>query len=66
MLDEVDDKPIKKGQVVRVLIENNGNKGDGVAKIDRYVVFVPNAKVGESLDARVTKVFEKFAVAERV
>ena len=56
--------PIKVGDEIEVKIEAVGAKGDGIAKIKGFVIFVPGAKEGESIKVKVTKVFRKMGFAE--
>ena len=58
--------PIKVGEELEVKIEGVGEKGDGIAKKDGFVVFVPNVKEGETVKVRVTRVLRKFGFAEKV
>lgn len=62
--DEDFDKPVAEGDVVEVEVEDLGSKGDGIARVEGFVVFVPGAEVGESYDVEVTSVGRKFAFAE--
>jgi len=58
------DKPVDEGDIVEVEIDDLGSKGDGVARIDGFVIFVPGGEVGETYDVEVTSVGRKFAFAE--
>lgn len=64
--DEEFDKPVSEGETVEVEIEDLGSKGDGIARVEGFVVFVPGGEVGESYDVEVTSVGRKFAFAEIV
>ena len=57
---------VKEGQELSVTIESIGVKGDGIAKVNRFTIFVPKSRVNEYVQIRVTKVFPKFAFAELV
>ncbi len=59
-------KPIKVGEEYDVEIKETGSKGDGIARISNFVVFVNGAKLGEKLRVKVTDVRERFAIAEKV
>ncbi|MEW6329053.1 MAG: TRAM domain-containing protein [Candidatus Micrarchaeota archaeon] len=59
-------KPVKVGDELDVTIEAIASKGDGIAKIEGFVIFVPNAKEGEKIRIRVTDVKRSCAVAEKV
>ena len=58
------DKPVSEGEVVEVEVEDLGSKGDGIARVEGFVVFVPGGEVGETYDVEVTSVGNKFAFAE--
>jgi predicted RNA-binding protein with TRAM domain len=55
---------IKQGDLLDIKIEFAGKKGDGVAKMNDYVIFVPNVKEGDDLNVKITKVLDKVAFAE--
>ncbi len=56
--------PVKVGDEFNVVIEAVGAKGDGLAKKDGFVLFVPNVKEGQNVRIRVTKVLRKVGFAE--
>ncbi len=58
------DAPVKVGEEVDVFIDAVGAKGDGIAKIEGFVIFVPNANKGDSVRIRITKVLANMAFAE--
>jgi len=58
--------PVKEGQEINVLIDDIGSRGDGIARIQDFLIFVPQAKVGERLRIKVLKVGRKFAIAEKI
>ena len=58
--------PVKEGEELDVTIESVGEKGDGIAKVDGFVIFVPNTKAGEIVKIRVTKVLRKVGFAEAI
>ncbi|KZX48861.1 MULTISPECIES: TRAM domain-containing protein [unclassified Haloarcula] len=59
--------PVAEGETRVVEIENIGDKGDGVARIDGgYVVIVSDADVGERLRVEMDQVRENVAFAEVV
>ena len=51
--------PVKVGEELDVNIEAVGEKGDGIAKKNGFVLFVPGAKEGETIRVKVTKVLRK-------
>lgn len=56
--------PVKEGDELKLMIEAMGSKGDGIAKLDGYTIFVPEAKLNETVNVRVYRTFQKFAFAE--
>ena len=59
-------KPVKEGDELEVTIEAVAAKGDGIAKKDGFVIFVPGAREGETVKVRITSVKPRCAVAERI
>lgn len=59
-------KPVKEGEEIDISIEAIGTKGDGIARVQGFIVFVPNTKVGDRLKVKVTSVRPNFAMAEAV
>ena len=53
--------PVKEGEEYEVTIETVGRKGDGIAKIQDFVVFVPNAKAGDKVKIKITGIGGSFA-----
>jgi predicted RNA-binding protein with TRAM domain len=41
-------------------------RGDGVARIEGFVIFVAGAKAGQKVTARITSVSDRYAQAEIV
>jgi predicted RNA-binding protein with TRAM domain len=58
--------PINVGEEVDVHIEAVGEKGDGLAKVRGFVLFVPGTKEGEDCRVKVTRVLRKVGFAEKV
>ena len=58
--------PIKVGDEVEVNIEAVGEKGDGIAKIKGFVIFVPGTKQGENVKIKINKVLRKVGFGEVV
>ena len=58
--------PVKVGEEVEVVVEAVGAKGDGIAKKEGFVIFVPGAKQGENVRIKITKVLNNMAFSEVV
>lgn len=60
------DAPVDAGDVFEAEVVNEGNEGDGIVRIDGYVLFVEDATEGETVEVRVTELKPRFGFAERV
>lgn len=58
--------PVRPGEELEVTVVDVGSEGDGVARIDGFTVFVPDADVGETVRVRITDVKPRFAFSEPV
>jgi predicted RNA-binding protein with TRAM domain len=58
--------PVREGEVLEVEIEAVGEKGDGIARKDGFVLFVPGVKEGDRVKVKVTRVLRKVGFAEVV
>lgn len=59
-------KPVKVGEERDVTIEEVSRRGDGIAKIQNFVIFIPGTKVGDKVKIKVTRVGSRYATAEKV
>ena len=59
-------KPVKVGDVIDVTIEAIAAKGDGIAKIDGFVIFVRGAQQGQTIKVKISDVKNRFATGELV
>ena len=57
-------KPVETGKEYDVQITETSRQGDGIAKVQGFVIFVKNAKVGQSTKIKITNVGPRFATAE--
>lgn len=58
--------PVNVGETYDVSISDIAKEGDGIARIQGFVIFVPQTKVGDNVKIKVNKVMRKFAIAEKV
>ena len=58
--------PVEEGKVYEAKIEDMGREGDGLARIQNFVVFVPGTKVGDQVKIRITRVHRRMAFGEVV
>jgi len=56
--------PVREGDIIDVTIESVGGKGDGIARVSGFVIFVPATKQGDRVKIKVTRVLRKFAFGE--
>lgn len=59
-------KPVEIGKEYDVEITEMSRRGEGIARIKGLVVFVPNAKTGDKVKIRVTRISRRFCEAEVV
>ncbi|MEM3431568.1 MAG: TRAM domain-containing protein [Candidatus Micrarchaeia archaeon] len=59
-------KPVKEGDEIDLTIEAVGEKGDGIGKIQGFVIFVPGTSTGESCKVKIMQVRGKSAVGEKI
>ena len=64
--DRKNDAPIQEGAEYDVKIEDTGRDGDGIARIEGFVVFVSGGKVGDEVKVRVNSVRRNFGFADIV
>lgn len=53
--------PVEKNQEYIVEIIDNGYEGEGIAKIDGFTIFIPNAIKGEKIKILIVKVLSSHA-----
>ena len=53
----------KKNDIVTVTIEDIGNEGEGIGKVDGFALFVKDAIVGDVVEARILKSKKNYAYA---
>ncbi|MEK6963572.1 MAG: TRAM domain-containing protein [Nanoarchaeota archaeon] len=56
--------PVKEGDEFEATIEALGEKGDGIARKDGFVIFVPGVAQGDKVRIRVVKVLQKVGFGE--
>jgi predicted RNA-binding protein with TRAM domain len=64
--DESISVPVEEGETYDVTIEDIARQGDGIARIEGFVVFVPNTSVGDEVRIKVERVLPKFAFSNVV
>ena len=61
-----DPKPVETGKEYDVQVTEISRKGDGIARIQGFVIFVKNGQVGQNVKVKVTQIGSTFATAEIV
>lgn len=56
-------KPVEAGKEYEVDITEISRQGDGIARVQGFVVFVKNGKVGQKVKVKVNEVADRFATA---
>ena len=64
--DRKSNAPISEGEEYDVKIEDTGRDGDGITRIEGFVVFVSGAKVGDEVRIRINSTRRNFAFADVV
>jgi predicted RNA-binding protein with TRAM domain len=59
-------KPVKAGEEYDVEITEISRRGDGIAKIQGFIIFVVGGKTGQKLRVKITNVSNRYATAEIV
>ncbi len=57
-------KPVETGKEYDVEIQETSRRGEGIARIEGLVIFVPNTKPGDKVRIKVTNISRRFAEAE--
>lgn len=58
--------PVKEGEEYEADITEVSRRGDGIAKIEGFIIFVSGAKTGDHVKFKITRVSRRFATAEIV
>ena len=56
--------PVRAGDEVVVEVTDEGNEGDGIARVEGFTLFVPGAEPGDRIRVRVDEVKPRFGFAE--
>jgi len=59
-------KPVETGKEYEVDIQETSRRGEGIARIEGLVTFIPNTKPGDHVKIRITRISRRFAEAEVV
>ncbi|MCK7579507.1 MAG: TRAM domain-containing protein [Chromatiales bacterium] len=53
-----------EGQIYEVTITDIGERGDGIGKIEGFVIIVPDSTPGETVKVRITRLERKVAFGQ--
>jgi predicted RNA-binding protein with TRAM domain len=60
-------KPVELGKEYTVDIIGTGKTGDGIARVQNFVIFVKNAKAGDkNVRIKINSIGNRFAIADVV
>ena len=57
--------PVEVGKEYDVEIEDVAKKGDGIARVEGFVIFVPETKVGDQVTVVIDRVMQRFAIGHK-
>ncbi|MCX6773180.1 MAG: TRAM domain-containing protein [Candidatus Micrarchaeota archaeon] len=55
-------RPVEQGKEYVVTIDAKGAKGDGIAHVEGFVIFVTGGNLGEKVKVKITEVKRTFAL----
>lgn len=61
----VKQESLEEGKEYDVRIDAVGSKGDGIAKVEKFTIFVPGAAKGETLKVKIKRISGTLAFAEK-
>lgn len=59
-------KPVQVGQELEVTITEVGRRGEGLARVQGYVIFVPNTQKGDTVKIKITQIRPNYALGQVV
>jgi predicted RNA-binding protein with TRAM domain len=59
-------KPVEEGKEYELDIKETSRRGEGIARIEGFVIFVPNTKPGDHVKVKITRLANRFATGEVV
>jgi len=58
--------PVEVGKEYEVNIEDIAREGDGIARVEGFVIFVADTKVGDAANIQIDKVMRRFAIGHKI
>jgi translation initiation factor 2 subunit 2 len=62
----IQEKALEEGKVYEVIVQDIGRKGDGIAKVGGFTIFIPGTAKGATVKIEVEKIAGKIAFARVV
>lgn len=59
-------RPVEEGKVYELTIDAKGAKGDGIAHLEGFVIFVSGGEAGKTVKVKITAVKRTFAIGQVV
>ncbi len=54
------------GDIIEVQIVELSRRGDGIARVRGFIIFVPGTKPGDQVRVKIKRIGQTYAVGERV
>ncbi len=58
--------PVTVGAEYDAKIEDTAREGDGIARVEGFVIFVPGTQVGDQVRFQVDRVMHRFGIGHKV
>lgn len=58
--------PVEAGGEYDVNIEDIAREGDGIARVEGFVIFVADTSVGDAVRIQIDKVMRRFAIGHKI
>jgi predicted RNA-binding protein with TRAM domain len=58
--------PVEVEKEYDVNIEDIAREGDGIARVEGFVIFVADTKVGDAVKIKIDKVMRRFAIGHKI
>jgi predicted RNA-binding protein with TRAM domain len=64
--DSAPSAPVTVGVEYDAKIEDTAREGDGIARVEGFVIFVPETQIGDQVRFQVDRVMRRFAIGHKV
>ncbi|MBU0532265.1 TRAM domain-containing protein [Candidatus Micrarchaeota archaeon] len=59
-------KPVEAKDILEVTIESENEKGEGIARVENFIIFVKGAETGERCRIKIIDVKRTYAIAKKI